>query len=43
MCKAIEDMKNDNSVRFVEACRDFGVVDTKEIVKKLMDKFAFLT
>ena len=44
MCKAIEDMRNDNSVRvYVEACRDFGVVDTKEIVKKLMDKFAFLT
>lgn len=44
MCKAIEDMRNDNSVRtYVEACRDFGVVDPAEIVKKLLAKFAFLT
>ena len=35
MSKAIDDMKNKTSVRiYVEACRDFGVVDTKEIVKK---------
>ena len=44
MCRAMEDMRNDNSVRtYVEACRDFGVVDTAEIVKKLMAKFTFLT
>ena len=44
MCKVIEEMSNDNSVRiYVEACRDFGVVDSAEIVKKLLAKFAFLT
>ena len=44
MCKVIEEMCNDNSVRiYVEACRDFGVVDPAEIVKKLLAKFAFLT
>ena len=44
MCKSIEEMRNDNSVRiYVEACRDFGVVDPAEIVKKLLAKFTFLT
>ena len=31
------------SRHYVEACRDFGVVDPAEIVKKLLAKFAFLT
>ena len=44
VCKAIEDMRNDTSVRtYVEACRDFGIVDQNEIVKKLLEKFKFLT
>lgn len=28
MCKTIEDMKKDTSVRaYAEACRDFGMID----------------
>ena len=27
----------------VEACRDFGIVDQNEIVKKLLETFKFLT
>ena len=35
VCKVIEDMRNDTSVRtYVEACRDFGMVDKNEIKNK---------
>ena len=37
-------MIKDISVRtYVEACRDFGMVDKNEIIKKLLEKFTFLT
>lgn len=44
VCRVIEEMRNDTSVRtYVEACRDFGIVDKMEIVKRLLEKFSFLT
>ena len=44
VCKAMEDMRNDTSVRtYIEACIDFGIKDKDEIIKKLLDKFKFLT
>lgn len=44
VCKAIEDMRDNRSVRtYVEACRDFGMIDKNEIIKKLLEKFTFLT
>lgn len=42
MCKTIEDMKRDTSVKiYVEACRDFGIVDQNEIVKKYLKNSRF--
>lgn len=37
-------MRNDTSVRtYIEDCIDFGIRDKDEIIKKLLDKFKFLT
>lgn len=44
MCHAFEEMLNDASVRtYIEACIDFGIKDKEEIIKKLIEKFKFLT
>ena len=44
VCKVMEDMRNETSIRtYIEACIDFGIKDKEEIVKRLLDKFKFLT
>ena len=44
VCKVMEEMRNDTSVRtYIEACIDFGIQDKEEIIKKLLEKFKFLT
>ena len=44
MCKVMEEMRNDISVRtYIDACIDFGIKDKDEIINKLLDKFKFLT
>lgn len=44
MCKLMEDMRNDTSIRtYIDACIEFGISDKEEIIKKLMKKFKFLT
>lgn len=44
VCKLMEDMRNDTSIRtYIDACIEFGINDKEEIIKKLMKKFKFLT
>ena len=44
VCKLMEDMRNDTSIRpYIDACIEFGISDEEEIIKKLMKKFKFLT
>ena len=44
VCKVMEEMRNETSVRtYSEACIDFGIKDKEEIIKKLLEKFKFLT
>lgn len=44
MCKVIEEMLNDVSVRtYIEACVDNGISNQDEIISKLLEKFKFLT
>ena len=44
VCKVMEEMRNETSVRtYIEACIDFGIKDKEEIIKKLLEKFKFLT
>ncbi len=44
MCQVMEDMRTETSIKtYIETCREFGVEDNAELVKRLLIKFGFLT
>lgn len=44
MCKELEEMRNEYGIKtYIEACKEFGITDKNEIIRRLMAKFSFLT